>query len=92
MLFQCSMSNVNCSPSSTICSRRITSDARMLSGFGTLMAEREAQEQASLFRARRGELLAEGGAGAGRRERVLIQIEPEVERHQDFVVVASVLL
>jgi hypothetical protein len=44
-----------------------------------------------LFYARRGELLAEGGGGARRRERVLIQIEPEVERHQDLVVIAPVL-
>src|SRR6516162_864247 len=44
-----------------------------------------------LFRARRGELLAGGGAGACRGDRVLIQIEPEVERHQDLVIIAPVL-
>jgi hypothetical protein len=51
-----------------------------------------AKQPNRLFRARRGEFVAEGGAGVCRRERVLIQIEPEVERHQDFVVVACVLL
>ena len=44
-----------------------------------------------LFRALRGELVAKRGIGARRRERLLIRIDPEVERHQGLVVIASVL-
>jgi hypothetical protein len=44
-----------------------------------------------LFRALRGELVAKRGIGARRRERLLIRIDPEVERHQGLVVIAPVL-